>query len=106
MANYLKCKREFFSKKSFSNLDFLNAVSVTTIANSEKIKMKQSLFILVSITDFLKKFLPLPYFLETLSSHLKTGLGRGRKLMFFHLKKYVILFNSSCVFLLEHIDIF
>ena len=95
-----------FSKISFPNLDFLKAVSVTMIANSEKMKMKKSHLILVSPTDFLKKFLPLPYFLETLSSPLKKGVGGGRKLMCFHLKIYVILFNSSCVFLLEHIDVF
>ena len=76
------------------------------IANSEKMKMKKSHLILVSPTDFLKKFLPLPYFLETLSSPLKKGVGGGRKLMCFHLKIYVILFNSFCVFLLEHIDVF
>ena len=55
-----------FSKISFPNLDFLK--SVTMIANSKKIKMKKSHLIFVSPTDFLKKFLPLPNFLETESS--------------------------------------
>ena len=30
-------------------------------------------------------------------------MGGGRKIMCFHLKIYVILFNFFCVFLLEHI---
>ena len=33
-------------------------------------------------------------------------MGGDRKLMFFHLEIYVILFNSFCLFLLEHIDVF
>ena len=33
-------------------------------------------------------------------------LGGGRKLMRFHLKTYVILFNSFHVFMLDHIDVF
>ena len=32
--------------------------------------------------------------------------GGGKKIMCFHLKIYVMLFNSFCVFLLEHIDAF
>ena len=32
-------------------------------------------------------------------------MGEGRKLCF-QLKIYVIFFNSFCVFLLEHIDVF
>ena len=96
-----------FSKISFpNNLDFLKAVPVTMVANSEKRKMKKSNLVLVSPTDFLKTFLPLLYFLETLSSPLKKGVGGDRKLMCFHLKIYVILFNTFCVFLLEHIDVF
>ena len=75
------------------------------IANSEKMKMKRSYHILVSSTDFLKKFLARTNFFETLSS-LKKGVGEGRKVMPFHLKVYVILFNSFCVFFLEHIDVF
>ena len=76
------------------------------IANSEKMKTKKSHLILVSPTDFLTKFLPLPNFSETFSSPLKKGVGGDRKLMCFHLKIYVILFNSFCVFLLEYIDAF
>ena len=76
------------------------------IANSEKTKMKKSHLILVSPTDFLTKFLPLPNFLETFSSPFKKEVGGDRKLMCFHLKIYEILFNSFCVFLLEHIDVF
>ena len=68
-------------------------------------KMKKPHFILVSPTDFLKKFLPLLYFLETLSSPFKKAVGGGIKLICFHLKIYVILFNSSCVLLLEHITV-
>ena len=71
-----------FSKISFPNLDILKAVSVTMIANSEKMKMKKFHLILGSPTDFPKKCFPLPYFLETLSSPLKKGVGGGRKLMF------------------------
>ena len=95
-----------FSKKSFPNLDFLKAVSVAMIANSEKMKMKKSHLIFVSPTDFLTNFLLLPNFLETFSSPLKNGVEGYRKLMCFHLKIYVILFNSFCVFLLEHFDVF
>ena len=76
------------------------------IANSEKMKIKKSHLILVSPSNFLKQFLPLPNFLETLYSPLKKGVGEDGKLMFFHLKIYVILFNSFCVFLLEHTDVF
>ena len=40
-------------------MDFLKAVSVTMIANSEKMKMKKSHPVIsVSPTDFLKKILP------------------------------------------------
>ena len=46
------------------------------------------------------KFLPPPSFFETLTYHLKRS-GRGRKLMSFHLKIYVILFNSFCVFFMR-----
>ena len=76
------------------------------IANSEKMNMKKFYPILVSRTDFLKTFLPLPNLFEALSSPLKKGVGWGRKLMHFHLKIYIILFNSFCVFLLEQIDVF
>ena len=76
------------------------------IANSEKMKMKKFHPILVSPTDFLKKIFPLAYFIETLSSTLKKWVGGGKKLMCFHLKVYVILFDSFCMFLLEHIDVF
>ena len=69
-------------------------------------KMKKFHHILVSRTDFLKKFLPLPNLFEALSSPLKKGVGWGRKLMRFHLKIYMILFNYFCVFLLEQIDVF
>ena len=79
-------------------------MSVTVIANSEKMKMKRFHPILVSPTDFFKKFLPLHNVLETLSAPLKKTVGGGRKLMCFHLKIYVILFNFFCVFLFEHID--
>ena len=41
------------------------------ITNTEKMKMKKSHPILVSPTDFLKRFLPLSNFFETLSSPLK-----------------------------------
>ena len=41
------------------------------IDNNEKMKMKKSYPILVSPTDVLKKFLPLPIFFQTLSSPLK-----------------------------------
>ena len=77
------------------------------IANSEKMKMKKSHLILIFPTDFLTKFLPLPNFLETFSSPLEKGVGGGDgKPTWFHLKIYVILFNSFCVFLLEHIYVF
>ena len=46
------------------------------IASSEKTKAKEPYPILVSPTDFLKMFLPLPKILETLSSPLKRS-GRG-----------------------------
>ena len=75
------------------------------IGNSEKMNIKKSHLICVSPTDFPKKFLPLLYFLETLFSPLKKGVRGGRKLMRSHPEIYVILFNFSCVFLLEHIDI-
>ena len=59
MTNAWKCREQFFSQKSFPRLDFLKAVSVTMIANSEKMKMKKSHpTISVSPTDFLKNFLP------------------------------------------------
>ena len=60
-----------FSKQSFPKLDFLKAVSIIMIAISEKMEMKKLYPILVSPTDFLKKFLPLPNFFETSSSPLK-----------------------------------
>ena len=61
--------------------------------------------ILVFPREFIKKFLPLNNFFKTLCSSLKKGVEGGRKLMCFHLKICVILFNSFCVFLLGHIDI-
>ena len=51
-----------FSKKAFLALDFLKPVSVIMIDSSEKTKMKKFYLILVSPTDFLKTFLPLPIF--------------------------------------------
>ena len=103
---FLEVPGRIFSKTNFPNLDFLKAVSVTMIANSGKMKMRKSHLILVSFTDFLRRSLPLPNLLETFSFPLKKGVGGDRKLMHFHLKIYVILFNSFCVFLLEHIDVF
>ena len=97
--------RDNFYKKNFPKLDFLKAVSVNMVADSAKMKMKIYHPILVSPTNFLKKFLPLANFFETLSSSLKRWVGGGRKLCF-HLKIYLKLFNSFCVFLLEHIGFF
>ena len=59
-----------FPKKTFLALDFLKPVSVIMIDSNEKTKMKKFYIILVSPTDFLKTFLPLPIF-DTLSSPLK-----------------------------------
>ena len=76
------------------------------IVNSEKKKMeKKSYTILVSPTDSLKNFTPTQLF-PNFILRFKQGAGGGRKLMPFHLKIYVILFNSVYVFLLEHIDVF
>ena len=77
------------------------------MAISEKMKMeiKKSHSILFSSTKFLKKILPLPNFSETLSSSFKKGVRGGRKLMYFHLKIYVILLNSifcSCWMFFEY----
>ena len=69
-------------------------------ANGEKMKMKKPYAILVSPTDFLKNLSPTQFFWNFILP-CKKGLGRGRKLMCFYLKIYVILFNSFCVFLLE-----
>ena len=69
-GQFLEVPGTIFSKKSFAKLDFLKAVPVIMKANSKKKKMKKSYPILVSHTDFLKKFLPLTNFLETLSSPL------------------------------------
>ena len=66
MANSEKYEEQFFLKKAF-----LKAVSVIVIVNIEKMEMKKSYPILVSPADFLKRFLPLPNFFETLSSPLK-----------------------------------
>ena len=63
MANTFKYQGQLFLKKSFSKLDFAKGVSVIMIANSEKRKMKISYSILVSPTDFLKKFLSLRDFI-------------------------------------------
>ena len=60
-----------FSIKTFLKLDFLKAVSLIMVANCQKIKMKKSYPILLSPTDFLKKFLSLANFFKTLSSNLK-----------------------------------
>ena len=59
------------------------------IVNSEKMKMEKSYPILVSATDFLSKFLPLPKFFETLSSPLKKS-GREQTTNVFSSKN---LFN-------------
>ena len=66
MTNSEKYEEQFFLKKAF-----LKAVSVIVIVNIEKMEMKISYPILVSPTDFLKRFLPLPDFFETLSSSLE-----------------------------------
>ena len=89
---FLEVPVTMFSKKGFPKLDFLKVVPVTMIANSEKMKTKKSHYILVAPADFFKKFLTLHTFLETSSSTLKKGVGRGRKLMCFQLKIYAILF--------------
>ena len=66
------------------------------IANSEKKKMKISYPILVSPTNFLKKFLSLRDFILP----LQKGVGDGNM-------EHVILLNSFYVFLLEHVfDVF
>ena len=54
---FLEVLGRTFSKITFPNLYFLKGVSVTMIANKEKMKMKKSHLILVCPTDFLKKFL-------------------------------------------------
>ena len=68
---FLDVSGTIFSKKSFTKLDFLKAVSVTMIANSEKMKIEKIPSHFGSPTDFLKKFLPLPNFLENVPSPIK-----------------------------------
>ena len=58
MANSWKDQWQFFYKKSFPKLDFLKAVPVIKIANSEKMKMKKFYPILISPQIFLKNFSP------------------------------------------------
>ena len=72
----------------------------------KKLKWKSPLPFCFLPQIFWKKNYPLPNILKTLSSSLKKEVGRGRKLMCFHLKIYVILSNTFCVFLLGHIDAF
>ena len=70
------------------------------IANSEKMKVKKSYPILVSTPiQFFRNFI-LPWGVGG------GGGGGGGELMCFHLKVYAILFNSFCVFLLEHVNVF
>ena len=97
--------RTILSKKTFLALDFLKPGSVIMIDSSEKTKMKKFYLILVSPPDFLISFLLLPIFWHVILPS-KKGVGRGEKLMCFHLRIFLKLFNSSCVFLLEHIDVF
>ena len=59
-GHFLEVPGITFSKISFPYLDLIKAVSISMIANSEKMKMKKSHLILISLTDFVKKFLPLP----------------------------------------------
>ena len=54
---------------------------------------------------FLKHFSPSQFFGNFILVFKKKWVGGGRKLMRFHIKVYVILFNSFCVFLLENIDV-
>ena len=80
-------------------------MSAIVIANSIKIKMKKSYPILASPTDFIEKFPPTQSF-QNFILPFKKGVGGGRKVMCFHIKISAILFNSFCVFFLEHIDVF
>ena len=105
-GQFLEVPVTIFSKTSVPKLDFQKAVSVTMIVSSEKMKMKKSHPILFSFTEFIKKNFSLHKFLETLSSLFKKEVTEGRKVMYFHLKIYVILFNTFCVFLLENTGVF
>ena len=82
----------FLYNKKFPKLVFLKAVSVTMIANSEKVKMKKtfpcydicissSLPLLVFPADFLKNCSHYPVFWIIPPS--KEGVGGGRKLFVF-----------------------
>ena len=81
-------------------------MSVIIIANSNKIKMKKSYPILALPQVLLKNSPPTPQSFRNFILPFKKEVGDGRKLMCFHLKTSAILFNSFCVFFLEHIDIF
>ena len=102
----------FFLKKKI-----LKTVSVTIIANSEKMRMKKirlsmafafplpSSFWFPQHTPF--KMLPQPNFLEIsfLPFKKRGGTGRGQRTMCIHLKSYII-FHPFCVFLLENFDVY
>ena len=76
-------------------------------ASSEKIKMKKSYSILVSATDILKKFLPLPKFFGTLSFPLKKEWEGVKDTLFSSKNLCNIRLKSFRVFLLEYIrDVF
>ena len=95
----LRSARENSFKISFPNLDFIKSSS---IKYHEKI---QSHF------GFSHRFcykisLPIQSFGNFFLPFKKKGVGGDRKLICFHLKIYVILFNSFCLFLSEHIDVF
>ena len=81
-GQFLEVPGIIFFKISFLNLDFLKSVSVTMIANSENMKIKKSHLILVSHTDFLKKFLLPTQFFGNFILLFKKRSGRGQKTVF------------------------
>ena len=75
------------------------------IANSQKWKWKGPILFWFPPQIFLKNSSPNHFFWNFVLS-IKKEIGGRRKLMCFYRKIYVILVNSFCVFLLEHIDVF
>ena len=93
----IRGRRDHFFKKRFSKLDFLKAVSVIIVANSEKMKMKKSHLSMTfafplpspfSPTDFFKNCSPYSVFrkFHSLPFKKRTGTWRGEE-------NYVYLFK-------------
>ena len=113
----IRSTRDHFFKNFFSKLDFLGTVSVTIIANSEKMKMKISHLSITFTFPLPSPFSPYKCFKKLppppssppsysifWNFHLPSSDLEGIENYVYSSKN--LIFDFFCVFLLEHFDVF